>query len=162
MARHGGALEILGLFITRSAIRIRPGEPIKSKTYGIPPKAPIPAGHNAGHSPPLQFTTLQTAIHTTKTTTAQTVATLLGDDGQVFTTADGRTFDDPVRHHRARVEYGGRDYLDNPDTGEQVERFSRCPQSAHMAGDPVRYVFPDRSVIVCAGDGWDDEGGQPV
>ena len=95
------------------------------------------------------------------TTTADTFAALLGDDGQVFTTADGETFDEAAEHLGARVEYAGRDYLDNPETGEQLQRFSRCPQSAHHAGDPARYVFPDGSVIVCAGDGWDLEGDSP-
>jgi len=92
---------------------------------------------------------------------AERFAAVLDHDGQRWTADDGRDFETLAADMGARIEYMGRDYVDDPDTGEQVERYSRCPRLAYMAGDPIRYVFPDGSVIVAAGDGWDHEGNAP-
>jgi len=62
-------------------------------------------------------------------TIADQVAALLGDDGQVFETADGRTLADLA------AEYGA-----------EIERASH---------EAIRYTWPDGSVIVEVGGAWD-------
>jgi len=62
-------------------------------------------------------------------TIAETIAALLGDDGQVFTARDGRTLDEVCRDVGARVTTDG--------------------------FDKTRYDFDDGSSIVVAGAAWD-------
>lgn len=68
-------------------------------------------------------------------TVAQKVASLLGGDGTCFETESGQNLVDLAELHGARKQAGGRDIF--------------------------RYVFPDGSVIVEAGGGWDFEGRTP-
>jgi hypothetical protein len=67
-------------------------------------------------------------------TTAQTISTILGNDGQRWTTLppSGRTFDTLVEDAHARIEQ---------DSGPLPYR--------------TRYSFPDGSVLTVAGAAWD-------
>jgi hypothetical protein len=69
-------------------------------------------------------------------TDAERFAAALGNDGQHWETSDGVHFTDLADIFGARREH---------------ENFG-------VSGAPVRYIFPDGSVIVEAGDAWDFEG----
>lgn len=66
-------------------------------------------------------------------TTAQKIAEQFGNDGQQWTDAEGRRFEDVCAEQSDRVLHHQRG----------------------IAGAPVRYEFSDGSALVVAGDGWD-------
>jgi hypothetical protein len=95
----------------------------------------------------------------TLTTTAEKVAAAFGNDGQCFEhAASGQRLEAACEDQAATVEHGVREY--SPE-GNGSYRVVAGYSGDHIAGDPVRYVFPDGSAIVIAGDGWDIEGAAP-
>ena len=92
------------------------------------------------------------------TTTAETIAALLNDDGQQFDIDDGRTLSDLCEEHGAKIEYAIQINNDDPDA---LPKWEAGFSGDYFAGDPIRYAFPDGSAIVEAGDGWDIEGDEP-
>lgn len=86
-------------------------------------------------------------------TIAQQVSKIFGDDGQKWETTDGKSFIEVCEEHGADITYSARDYDADGDM-VYVDGY----KSGHLAGDPIRYEFPDGSALVEAGDGWDEEG----
>jgi len=84
--------------------------------------------------------------------TAKIVAEALYNDGQVFETEDGRSLDEIALEHDATKECARRT-LD----GELIYH----PCADYTSQSMTRYVFPDGSAIVVAGDAWDLEGDEP-
>ena len=91
-------------------------------------------------------------------TTAKTFAELFNDNGMTFTSRDGEEFSAAVARLDATVEYSERNGYDEET---QRQSYTRGYVGSYISGDPIRYVFPDSSVIVTAGDGWDFEGSTP-
>lgn len=86
---------------------------------------------------------------------SQEFAALFDNDGQVFETADGTDFDAVAERMGATIGYSNREYLEN-EMG--AYEFTVGHGSEYIAGDPIRYEFPDGSSVVAAGGGWDFEG----
>ena len=88
---------------------------------------------------------------------AEDVSQLFGDNGQCFTLSDGSWIEDVCAEFGAHREFA--DVLQDHVTGA-VEI---VPISASEATSQsrVRWVFPDGSAIVIAGDAWDIEGDSP-
>ena len=80
---------------------------------------------------------------------AHLVAAVLRDDGRKFAAADGRTLEDVALEHGARIQYARRRVTDG--------LIHMDPFDTHSI-TIVRYLFPDGSVIVVAGDAWSIEG----
>ncbi len=91
-------------------------------------------------------------------TTARIFADQFDMNGMRFTANDGAEFSEVAARFNATIEYSQRDGIDE-ETGRQ--KYRRGYQGSAFCGDPIRYIFPDRSVIVTAGDGWDFEGAEP-
>lgn len=86
------------------------------------------------------------------------IANEFGNDGGVFeidTLGGSLILEEYCEHMGASVEYGLSRY-DYETEAEVVERVSRSSGFNH-----IRYVFPDGSAIVVAGDAWDVEGDTP-
>jgi hypothetical protein len=93
-------------------------------------------------------------------TTAEKVSEIMGDDGQRWEIEDQagnvRNLQDICDEYDGQTEYSAREYDDDNNLF-----YVAGHQGGHLAGDPVRHVFPDGSAIVEAGDAWDIEGDQP-
>jgi len=89
---------------------------------------------------------------------AEQFAAHFDNDGQRWETRDGISFDDVMTAMNADVEYARR--VDGPDDDGRCT-WEVCWRGEHEADAPVRYVFPDGSVIVGMGGGWDFEGSRP-
>lgn len=112
---------------------------------------------NHAKTPPIAGPNGQTKENSMKTKTeastiAEQFAALLGNDGQVFETQDGLSFDELADKMGAIVTYSKRDY--SSGTLKYVDGF----ENDHVCGDPVQYQFTDGSAVVVAGDAWDFEG----
>ena len=84
---------------------------------------------------------------------AEKFSEMFDDDGSIFSTDDGRSFEEVAGDMKAEATYSKREYLDD---GEINYVDGYCGE--HFGGDPIRYEFPDGSAIVVAGDAWDFEG----
>ena len=91
-------------------------------------------------------------------TTATNVAAALNNDGSKFESDDGRSLTELAAEQNGVAEFGERAYRDD---AERTLYYVDGVRSSHISGDPIRYVFPDSSAIVEAGDGWDIEGAEP-
>ena len=80
-------------------------------------------------------------------TTAQQVAEIMGEDGQLFTAPDGRFLDTVCRQLGAEIQRGD---------GQMIEG-----RDAPIDPDSTRFVFPDGSAIVDCLAAWDVEGATP-
>jgi len=90
-------------------------------------------------------------------TMAEKFAGLFDNDGQVFETTDGRWLDDVAEEMGAAAHYGRSEWDEDERDYIRYEVY----RGEYFAGDPIRYEFPDGSVVVHHGDGWDFEGDEP-
>ncbi len=74
-----------------------------------------------------------------KKSDAERIAELMGNDGQVYKTAEGRTLDETCRAHGAAVK----------------------TRQGSQGDTQIRYQFADGSAIVDGGAAWDIEGTKP-
>ena len=91
-----------------------------------------------------------------KKTDAQEFAELFYD-GATWVAEDGRSFDEVMAFFGATPEYAAREKDEDGNTIFVPGGYS----GNHFAGDPIRWVFDDGSVIVTSGGGWDFEGTEP-
>jgi hypothetical protein len=97
---------------------------------------------------------------TTKTQ-AELIAEALGEDGRNFETAYGRSLVDLVNEAGGRTEYA-RFVMDEADEGwGDCGHYVEISRGDADSNTTVRYVLPDGSALVAAGDCWDVEGPTP-
>lgn len=87
----------------------------------------------------------------------ETFASLFRNDGLNFETQEGCHFDAIAKGMNVEKEFARNSWNNDKECYEILE----CAESSRFSGDPVRYIFPDNSVIVVIGDGWDFEGDKP-
>lgn len=97
-------------------------------------------------------------------TTAEQIASQLGNDGLNFRSVGGADLSEMAEADGADVTYARLvrvDVLDEDGdlTGREEEHMQEVARSD--IHDRVRYAFDDGSAIVVAGDAWDVEGVQP-
>jgi hypothetical protein len=85
-------------------------------------------------------------------TIADRVADLFENDGQVFVTRSGQSFDRVCIEFGAKVEHGISVW------NNETQSFDAYWESD---GDVVRFLFPDGSALVVSGGAWDIEGQTP-
>lgn len=87
-------------------------------------------------------------------TISEQVAAALGNDGTIFE-RDGATLEELCATQGVEPEYSARQYTDGR------LGYVSGSRASYIAGDPVRFEFPDGSAIVISGDGWGVEGDTP-